>query len=102
MDKFITLIVMIFSLPSWATMVVGTNECPTQFEGRVKEIIRPVGPTDIFSVDRVVFENDRTIKGDVSEQVVLEILQNGPYQLEVDHDYRVQVRNGKVCWIEEI
>lgn len=102
MDKFITLIVMIFSLPSWATMVSGTNECPNQFEGRVKEIIRPVGPIDVFSVDRVVFENDRTIKGDVSEQLVLEILQNGPYQLETDRDYRVQVRNGKVCWIEEI
>lgn len=102
MGKFITLIVIIFSLPSWATVVAGANECPTQFEGRVKEIIRPIGPTDVFSVDQVIFETDRTIKGVVSHQVVLEILQNGPYQLEVDQDYRVQVRNGKVCWIEEI
>jgi hypothetical protein len=102
MYKVITLMVIVFSLPSWATVVAGANECPTQFEGRVKEIIRPVGPSDVFSVDRVVFENDRTLKGEVSEQVVLEVLQNGPYQLEVDRDYRVQVRNGKVCWIEDI
>lgn len=102
MGTFITLIVIIFSLPSWATVVAGASECPTQFEGRVKDIIKPVGTTDVFSVDQVVFETDRTLKGNVPDQVVLEVLQNGPYQLERDRDYKVQVRNGKVCWIEEI
>ena len=102
MARLITLIVMLFSLPSWATLVAGASECPLHFEGRIKEIIRPIGPSEVFSVDHVVFETDRTLKGHVSDQMVLEVLQNGPFQLKVEQEYRVQVRNGKVCWIEEI
>lgn len=93
---------LIFSLSSWATVTVGTNDCPLQFEGKVKEIIGPVGPTDIFSSNKVVFENQRSIKGDVEDQVLVDILQNGPFQVENDKEYRVQLRNGKLCWIEEI
>jgi hypothetical protein len=102
MKTVITLIVMILSLPSWATVVSGTNDCPTQFEGRVKEIIEPVGPTDIFAMNKVVFENQRTLKGEADEQVLLDVLQNGPFKVEHDKEYRVQLRGGKLCWMEEI
>lgn len=93
---------MIFSLPSWSTVVAGATECPDHFEGRVKEIIEPVGPIDIFSMNKVVFENNRTLKGDVGDQPMLDILQNGPFKVETEKDYRVQLRNGKLCWMEEI
>ena len=102
MIRIMALIAIIFSHSGWGTIVAGVRECPTQFEGRVKEIIHPLGPSDIFSVDRVIFENNRTLRGDVSDTVSLEILQNGPFQMEVDHNYKVQHRNGKICWIEEI
>lgn len=72
------------------------------FEGRVKEIIEPFGPTDVFSMNKVVFENQRTLKGEVEDKVILDILQNGPFKVEVDKDYRVQLRGGKLCWMEEI
>jgi hypothetical protein len=83
-------------------MTVGVPNCPVQFEGRVKEIIEPLGATDIFSKNKVLFENLRTLKGEADEQVVLEVLQNGPFKLAADKDYRVQLRNGKLCWMEEL
>lgn len=102
MKAVITLIVMIFSLPSWSTVVAGAADCPIQFEGRVKEVIEPAGPTDIFSSNKVVFENLRSLKGEADEQVSLDILQNGPFKVEADKEYRVQLRAGKLCWMEEI
>ncbi len=102
MKLVVTLIVIILSLPTWATVVAGNSDCPVQFEGRVKEIIAPVGPTDVFSMNKVVFENDRTLKGNVDEKVLIDVLQNGPFQVEMDKDYRVQLRSGKLCWMEEI
>ncbi len=85
-----------------ATLTVGVSNCLVQLEARVKEIIEPLGATDIFSTNKVVFENLRTLKGEADEQVVLEVLQNGPFKLAVDKDYRVQLRNGKLCWLEEL
>lgn len=84
------------------TMTVGVPDCPVQFEGRVKEIIEPLGAVDIFSTNRVIFENQRSLKGETDDQVVLEVLQNGPFKLTAEKDYRVQLRNGKLCWIEEL
>jgi len=100
--QIITFIVVIFSLPVFGTIVTGSNDCPIHFEGRVKEIIEPVGPQDFFSVNKVVFETQRSLKGNVNDQVLLDVLHNGPFKLEVDKEYLVQMRNGKLCWMEEI
>ena len=102
MKTFVAVAVLILCLPAIATMTVGVPNCPVQFEGRVKEIIEPLGATDIFSKNKVLFENLRTLKGEADEQVVLEVLQNGPFKLAADKDYRVQLRNGKLCWMEEL
>lgn len=102
MKTIITFLMITIALPSWATVTAGVNDCPTQFEGRVKEVIEPVGASDYFSANKVIFENHKTLKGDVNEQVSLDILQNGPFKVETDKEYRVKLRNGKLCWIEEI
>lgn len=102
MKAVITLIAMIVSLPSWSTVVAGSMECPDHFEGKVKEIIEPIGPSTAFSVNKVVFDNQRTLKGEVDDQVLLSVLQNGPFHVEAEKEYRVQLRNGKLCWMEEI
>jgi hypothetical protein len=90
------------SLPSFATLTVANLDCPTQFEGTVKEIIEPLGPDTGLSTHKVIFENQHTIKGDVAEKVQLDILKNGPFAVEKGNDYRVQLRNGKLCWIEQL
>ncbi len=102
MKSVVIILVMIFSLPSWSTVTAGVQNCPQQFEGRVKQIIEPVGPSDIFSMNKVVFENNRTLKGEVDEQIQLDILQNGPFLVEAEKEYRVQLRAGQLCWMEEI
>jgi hypothetical protein len=102
MKLVITLMVMILTFPSWATVIAGASDCPTQFEGKVKEIIEPVGAASFFSANKVVFENQRTLKGEVDQQVLLDVLQNGPFKVEPDKEYLVQLRHGKLCWMEEI
>ena len=102
MGKKYLLLVLIFPFSVWSTVVMKTVDCPDQFEGRVKAIIEPVGPGQVFSMNKVIFINNRLIKGSASDEVSLDIIQNGPFEIEHDKDYRVQLRNGKVCWIEEI
>lgn len=102
MKTVIALMLVSFTLPSWATLTSGAQDCPVQFEGKVKEIVEPVGATNFFSMNKVVFENQRTLKGEADDQLVIDVLQNGPFKLEPEKDYRVHLRSGKLCWIEEI
>ena len=100
--KLIIVLMIVFSFPSWATVTAGAQDCPTHFEGKVKEIIEPLGSEDFFAANKVVFENHQTIKGSAGDKVLVDILQNGPFKVEADKDYRVQLRDGNLCWIEEI
>ena len=96
------LIAMFLSSFTFATMTVGKVDCPVQFEGRVEDFIKGVGTSSAFSLQTVVFKNLSTLKGDVSEQVAVEMLEHGPFDLERGEDYHVQLREGRVCWIEKI
>jgi hypothetical protein len=102
MGKKILTFVFLFPFSVSSTVVMRAVDCPDQFEGRVKAVMEPFGPSHVFSMNKVIFENHRLIKGNVPEQVSLDILQNGPFKFETQKDYRVQLRNGKVCWIEEL
>lgn len=93
---------LIISSSAMASMASGESVCPQKFEAKVKEIIEPVGSTQAFAINTVVFENLRNIRGNTEQQVFLEILQNGPFKAEKGKDYLVQIRNGKLCWMEEI
>ena len=87
---------------SFATVTVGKVDCPVQFEGRVENIIEGVGTSSAFITQKVVFKNLSTIKGDVDEDVAVEMLEHGPFEIERGEDYRVQLRDGHVCWVEKI
>ncbi len=92
----------VFPQISFATVTVGKMDCPTQFEGRVNEIIEPMGATIGFATNKVVFTNNHTLKGEVKDQVIVDILKNGPFDIEKGEDYQVQLRDGKICWIEKL
>ena len=77
-------------------------DCPVQFEGRVEDFIKGVGTSSAFATHNVVFKNLSNLKGEASEQVVVEMLEHGPFELERGEDYHVQLREGRVCWIEKI
>ena len=96
------LLILILPQVARATVTVGNMDCPSQFEGRVIEKIEPMGAQSGFATDTVVFSNNRTLKGEVNDKVVIEVLKNGPFDLELGEDYQVQLRDGKVCWIEKI
>jgi hypothetical protein len=87
---------------AFATVTVGKVNCPIQFEGRVEEFIRGISTGSTFSTHTVVFKNLLTLKGDVKDQVAIEMLEHGPFELEKGTDYRVQLRQGRVCWIEKL
>jgi len=98
----LTFTLMCFSLSSWGTVTAGASDCPLEFEGRVKSIIEPLGAVEAFSTNKVILENQRTLKGEVADKVTLDVLQNGPFKVEAEKDYRVLLRDGKLCWMEEI
>ena len=102
MQLMILLFSLLTSLSALATVTAGAPDCPTQFEGTVKEIIKEVGPARTMAIQKVIFENHHTIKGEAKEKVLIDILQNGPFKLKPGEDYRVQLRNGKLCWIEQL
>jgi len=102
MKKVIFVFLLVSSFSAQAVVTVGAQDCPNQFEGRVKEIIEPAGAEEFFSANKVVFENLHNIKGQAGESVLVDILRNGPFKVEADEEYRVFARGGKLCWIEKI
>lgn len=102
MKKIFLVFFLVSSFSAQGVVTVGAQDCPIQFEGRVKEIIEPAGAEDFFSADKVVFENLHTITGQPGEKVLVDILRNGPFKVETDEEYRVFARGGKLCWIEKI
>jgi hypothetical protein len=87
--KWFLLGMMVSSL-SWATVTVEQANCPDEFVSSVKDIVEPLGAISLFSKEKVIFENNKT----------LDVLMNGPFEIEVGKEYRVQMREDKLCWIE--
>lgn len=102
MKSTLLILSLLLSLPALATVTVGAPDCPIQFEGSVKQIIKEEGPARALALQKVIFENHHTIKGEVKNKVLLDILQNGPFQIEEGENYRVQLRGSKLCWIEQL
>ena len=94
--------VLLMASFSFATVTVGKVDCPDQFEGRVQEILDGVGTGSAFSTNTVIFKNLATIKGNIREQMAIEMLEHGPFEIVLGEDYHVQLRNGRVCWVEKI
>ena len=101
MSFFLVMLYFLF-LPAFGTVTVGTIDCPVQFEGRVEEIVESVGTKNAYSIQSVIFRNQQTLKGEASEQISVEMLENGPFKLRRGEEYRVQLRDGRICWIEEL
>jgi hypothetical protein len=94
------LIMVIYAIPSMGTVTAGS--CPDEFEGRVKAIVEQTGPRGAFVTQQVIFTNYQTLRGEVPDQVLIDMLSDGPFNVEAGRDYRVQLREGKLCWIEKI
>jgi hypothetical protein len=97
-------IVILTLVSSWslATVKVGKVNCPQKFEGKVEQVIDELGPSRALSTQRVIFKNLNTLAGQVGDQVQLDILKYGPVKIESGKDYQVQLKNGRLCWIEKL
>lgn len=98
----VLLSLVLFSVSVWSTVTVDQLDCPTQFEGKVKEIMDEVGPSNPLSTQKVIFENQATLKGEVGDTITLDVLKHGPFAIESGEDYLVQMRGKKLCWIEKL
>jgi hypothetical protein len=98
--RYVAGMVLFMSLSAQATLTVG--ECPVHFEGRVEEIIESSEADHAYKTQHVVFKNLLTLKGDVPEQVSVEVLKHGPVQFESGEDYRIQTRAGRLCSVESL
>lgn len=90
------------SQAAWATLTVGDVTCPTQFKGRVKDLIDELGSDHAYATQTVIFENLETLKGTVAKQVSVRLLKHGPLSVERGEDYLVQLRGEKSCSIDRI
>jgi hypothetical protein len=95
--KVLIPLMVLFSMSSYGTVTVGAESCPTDFEGRVKEIIPAVGADHAYALQKVIFTKDGA-----DEEVQLDMLSHGTFSVERDKDYHVQMRAGKLCWLEQI
>jgi hypothetical protein len=96
--KWLIPMMVMFSIPAFSTVTVG-NKCPTEFEGVIKEIVPSVGPSQPFAIQKVIFE---TTDGSEEEQMQVDVLQNGGFDLERGKEYHVEIRDGRLCRIEQI
>lgn len=102
MRSALLLSLVFFSMNVWSTVTVDQLDCPTQFEGKVKEIMDEVGPSNPLSTQKVIFDNQATLKGKAGDTVTLDVLKHGPFEIKSGEDYLVQMRGEKLCWIEKI
>lgn len=98
----VLLSLILVSTSAWSTVTVEQPDCPIQFEGKVKEVVEELGPSNPLSTQKVIFQNQASLKGDAGDTVTLDVLKHGPFSIEPGEDYLVQMRNGKLCWIEKL
>jgi hypothetical protein len=87
MSKFKFVIVLIlFSFSAFATVRQG--DCPQEFIGELK----------------LKLEGNYNQKGYeiVQYVVIVELLKFGPFKIEESKNYKIQLKNGKICWIEQL
>lgn len=102
-DKWIShfLVLATFSGPVWGT-VAANIECPVQVRATAREVRAPAGADHSMAKQIVRFEVDETLKGEASRDIEVEILKYGPMQVEVGHQYDVQLNQQKLCWLEAL
>lgn len=103
MKKLLSIgLLSLFASSVYSTVTISEIDCPEQFEGKVRAIVQDFGPEKTMSFQKVVFDNLHTLKGDVPKNVSLDVLKNGPFAIEAGEEYRVQLNEGKLCWIERL
>lgn len=98
----IIFIFVLLTLKAQAMVTVGSNDCPTEFEGRVQEVIEDFGGRGQYQTNAIIFKSLSTIKGDVGDTISVEVLKFGPIKFEVGEDYRVQLKAGRLCNAEAL
>ena|GEM_PF-6922923 len=76
--------------------------CPDVFIGEVREKIEPLGAIDPFSVEKVIFSVDEIEKGKDEDIKKVDNLIYGSLKLDIGHRYKVHLRSGKICSVEEV
>lgn len=84
-----------------AVVVAPNSKCPDQFIGKVASIIGPAMDSP-FATNKVIFTNMETLSGDLAESVLIDILKNGMLKPKVGDVYKISLRKGVLCLIEEL
>lgn len=101
MLKFI-LIFVLLTINAQAMVTVGSTNCPTEFEGRVQEVIEDFGGHGQYQTNAIIFKSLSVTKGEVADIISVEVLKFGPIKFEIGEDYRVQLKAGRLCNAEAL
>ena len=99
----LSLIIISLSLSSmvFATSTVANLDCPQQFTGTVQDIVDESAFDSSFSKIKVIFKRLEVIKGNVPQNIIVEVLKHGPFDFKKNEIYSVQLQDGRLCWAEK-
>lgn len=86
---------------AFAMSTVGTIDCPQQFEASVQDIVDDSAFDHSFNKVKVIFKRLKVIKGDVPQNIIIDVLKHGPIEFVKGSTYSIQLQDGRLCWAEK-
>lgn len=94
------LVMQIISTQAWGSLAIEYN-CPKKFIGKVSEIAAPETPLHSLPKQLVEFKVIEHIEGDLQEFQYLEMLKNGPIEVEKGKKYLIEMNGNFICKIQK-
>ena len=95
-------ICLMWTGPVWGMASVRRVDCPLQVRATVQEIQPVISLESPFPMQKVHFTIDESVKGESDNELDVQMLQNGPLNVEVGHQYVVQLKEGRICSLDAI
>lgn len=95
-------ICLLWTGPVWGMALVEKVDCPLQIRATVQDVQPVANSAGSFPMQRVHLGVDELVKGEVENELDVNMLQNGPLSVEVGKQYEIQLRDGRICSLEAI
>ncbi len=93
--------ILLFCKSALATLMMAPD-CPDRFLGMVTEVKEPNQPIHSLSKKTVLFKTLKRFSGNQNEAPAVKVLKFGSLSLEKGKIYDVQLRNKRICKINEV
>ena len=95
------LLCLFLSFSAFSMSTVENVNCPQQFIASVQDVVDESPVDHGFAKVKVIFKRLRVIKGDVPQNIIVEVLKHGPIEFIKNETYSIQLQDGRLCWAEK-